>query len=89
MINRWGVRASDLLGNHYSPNYYGVTEPIEYVRWFERNNVSLWLYAGFDAEPVYAVISVESPDLLVLKDELYGVKIFEVDHSVLKRALAV
>ncbi len=89
LINRWGVRASDLLGNHYSPNYYGVTEPIEYVRWFESNNVSLWLYAGFDAEPVYAVISVESPDLLVLKDELYGVKIFEVDHSVLKRALAV
>jgi len=34
------------------------------------------------------LISVESPDLLVLKDELYGVKIFEVDRSVLERALA-
>ena len=88
LVNRWGVEVSDLLGNHYSPHYYGVTDPIEYVRWFERNNVSLWLYAGFDAEPVWAVVSANTPKLLVFKDELYGVRIFEVDRSVMERVLA-
>lgn len=88
LVTRWGVGVSDLLGNHYSPNYYGVTDPSEYVRWFERNNVSLWLYAGFDAEPVWDVISANTPDLLVFKDEVYGVRIFEVERSVLDRVLA-
>ncbi len=87
LVNEWGMRVSDLLGNHYSPHYYEVTDPLEYVRWIERNNVSLWLYAGFDAEPVWAVISVNTPDLLVFKDELYGVRIFEVDRSVMERVL--
>lgn len=61
---------------------------MEYVRWIERNNVSHWLYAGFDAEPVWAVTSANAPDLLVFKDELYGVRIFEVDRSVMEYVLA-
>ena len=85
---RWRVRAKDLLGNHYSPHYYGVTEPLEYARWFARNNVTLWIHGGSRANPVYAVVSREMPGLLVLRDEAYGIRVFEVDRDVLEGILA-
>jgi hypothetical protein len=87
LVSRWGVRASNLLGNHYSPQYYGVTEPLEYAKWFERNNVTLWLYASDRAQPVWEVVSREFPDLLVLKEETYWTKIFKVDRAALERYL--
>lgn len=87
-VSRWHVRASNLLGNHYSPFYYGVIEPMEYAKWFDGNNITLWIYAGRRAEPVWAITSGNFPDLLVLKDEVYDIKIFEVDRVVLDRILA-
>jgi len=87
LVSRWGVRASNLLGNHYSPQYYGVADPLEYAKWFERNNVTLWLYASDRAQPVWEVVSIELPDLLVLKEEVYGTKIFVVDRDTLERYL--
>ena len=29
LISKWGVGASNLIGNHYSPHYYGVSDPLE------------------------------------------------------------
>jgi hypothetical protein len=82
-VSKWCVGASDLLGNHYSPNYYGVTDPLEYARWFEKNNITLWIYAGIRAYQVWTVTNRNIPDLLVLKGEVYGVRIFAVDRAVL------
>ena len=85
---RWGVEASDLLGNHYSPHYYGVKEPLEYAKWLAKHNVTLWLYASSRAYPVWAVASRKMPGLLVLKEEVYGMRIYEVDHAVLEKILS-
>jgi hypothetical protein len=83
LVSRWGVEASDLLGNHYSPHYYGVTDPVRYAEWFLRNNVTLWLYTGSRSNDVWAVTSSEIPDLLILKEIIHGVRVYKVDRSAL------
>jgi len=88
LVQAWGVRAADLLGNHYAPHYYGMTDPIEWARWFERNNVTLWIYASGRAYPVWTVTSRELPGLLVLRGEVHGVRIYAVDREVLEEALS-
>jgi hypothetical protein len=84
LVSRWGVAATDLLGNHYSPHYYGVTDPVRYAEWFLRNNVTLWLYTGSRSYPVWAVTSKGVPDLLVLKEIIHDVQVYEVDQTVLE-----
>ena len=88
LVETWGVRACDLLGNHYAPHYYGMTDPYDWARWFERNNVTLWLYASGRAYPVWTVTSRELPGLLVLRGEVHGVRIYAVDRDVLEEALS-
>jgi hypothetical protein len=87
LVERWGVGASDLLGNHYSPNYYGITDPVEYARWFDRNNVTLWLYLGEGSQPVWAVASNDLPGLLIGEAEVNGASIFSVNRGALEKAL--
>jgi len=86
-VSQWRVKASDLLGNHYSPHYYGVTELLEYARWFDRNNITLWIYTGDRADPVWAVTSRNMPGLLVLRGEANGVRVYSVNRAVLDRVL--
>jgi hypothetical protein len=87
LVKAWGVRAGDLLGNHYAPHYYGMTDPLEWAKWFQRNNVTLWIYATGRAYPVWAVTSKELPGLLVLREEARGVRIYTVDMEVLEEVL--
>jgi hypothetical protein len=87
-VEAWGVRAGDLLGNHYAPHYYGMTDPVEWARWFDRNNVTLWLYTSNRALPVWTVTSRDLPGLLVPRGEVHGVGIYSVDREVLEAALS-
>lgn len=85
---RWRVEAGDLLGNHYAPHYYGVTDPVRYAEWFRRNNVTLWLYTGNRSYPVWVVASREMPDLLILREIIYGIRVYGVDRSALDELLS-
>jgi len=87
LVSKWGVEAPSLLGNHYAPHYYGATDPVKFARWFEKNNVTLWLYAGGRADPVWRVVYRNFPELLVLVEEIHGVRVYRVDRSVLQRIL--
>ena len=86
-MSKWGVEASSLLGNQYAPNYNGATDPVKFVRWFEKNNVTLWLYTGGRADPVWRVVNRNFPELLVLVEEIHGVRVYRVDRSVLQSIL--
>ena len=87
-VSKWKVRATNLLGNHYSPHYYGVTDPTRYAEWYRSNNVTLWIYTGSRSDPVWAVTSREIPNLLVLRGEFRGIRVYEVDRGVLEEFLA-
>jgi hypothetical protein len=88
LASRWKIEAEDLLGNHYSPYYYGVSDPVRYVEWFKGNNVTLWIYTGSRSHHVWEVVSREIPDLLVLKEIINEVRVYEVDHTALEEFLA-
>ena len=87
LVSKWGVKASSLLGNHYAPHYYGATDPVKFARWFEKNNVTLWLYAGDRADPVWRVVQNNFPELLVLMEEAHGIRVYRVDRSILQSIL--
>jgi hypothetical protein len=86
-VSHWGLDASSVLGNHYAPHYYGVTDPVEFARWFHANNVTLWINAGSRALPVLRIVSQGFPGLLVKRGEVNGVEIYEVDNELLMEAL--
>ncbi|UCH57744.1 MAG: hypothetical protein JSV18_02200 [Candidatus Bathyarchaeota archaeon] len=86
-VTRWRLKATSLLGNHYSPHYYGVSSPIRYAEWFKRNNITLWLHTGSRSHPVWAVTSRDLPGLLMLKEEAHGVRVYEVDQELLDELL--
>ena len=88
LASRWKIEAEDLLGNHYSPYYYGVSDPVRYAEWFKGNNVTLWIYTGSRSYHVWAGVSMEIPDLLVLKEIINEVRVYEVDHTALEEFLA-
>jgi hypothetical protein len=88
LASRWKIEAEDLLGNHYSPYYYGVSDPVRYAEWFKGNNVTLWIYTGSRSYHVWGVVSREIPDLLVLKEIINEVRVYEVDHTALEEFLA-
>ncbi len=87
LVSRWGVNAEDLLSNHYAPQYYGVTDPAKFARWFVRHNVTLWLHSGTRSQPVWAVVSREYPHLLIFKEEVHGIRIYVVNQTRLERIL--
>ncbi len=69
LVHAWGVEPRDLLGNHYSPHYYGVDEPLVYAEWLQENDVTLWLKTDFRGEPVLDVVEANYPGLF---ERLYG-----------------
>jgi len=87
LVTRWGVGATELLGNHYSPHYYGISNPQRYAEWLAKHNVTLWLYSGNRAYPVWAVVSKETPGLLVYLGESHGTKIYEVNRTLIEELL--
>jgi hypothetical protein len=86
-VSRWGISPEDLLSNHYAPNYYGVTDPARYAKWFARRNVTLWLHCGNRSQPVWTVVSREYPDLLLIKEEVHGIRIYVVNQTCLGRII--
>jgi len=85
--SKWHVKATDLLGNHYSPAYYGIDDPIEFARWFEKNNITLWIYVP-RAQPVWAVVSKNFPHLLTYMNATHGIRFYVVNQTALERILA-
>ena len=88
LVSRWGVKPGDLLGNHYSPHYYGVSNPVKYAEWFARCNVTLWLHCGSRSHPVWAVVNRAYPDLLTLKEEVHGFRIYGVNQTRLESIIS-
>jgi hypothetical protein len=88
LISEWNVSADSLLGNLYSPAYYGISDPIEFVRWFEKHNVTMWIYSDERAQTVWSVVNGSYPDLLVPIYVNYGMKFYSINQTALKIALA-
>jgi len=86
-VSRWHIKAKALLGNHYSPAYYDITDPVEYARWFKDHNITLWISVDQQAYPVWSVVSREFPNLLIYKDEIYGITFYVVNQTALDRIL--
>jgi len=88
LVHVWGVEPGALLGNHYSPHYYGLDEPLVYAEWLEDNDVTLWLKTDFRGEPVLDAVQAYYPDLL---ERLYGegyTVVYNVDRDMLESILA-
>jgi hypothetical protein len=84
---RWRVPAECMISNHYAPQYYGVSEPIEYVKWLATERVSVWVRYGDDAEAVYAAVNKVSSNILVEAYEDSGIRVYLVDPAALNAIL--
>lgn len=83
LVNKGGVTVDELLGNHYAPNYYGISDPIEYARWFDENDISLWLYYDSRAIPVWSVVKENYPHLLIHIVDLPSARLYAVNDTLL------
>lgn len=81
LVHVWGIEQGVLLGNHYSPHYYGVDDPLAYVEWLKENDVTIWLKTDFRGEPVLEAVQTHYPCLFELLDEVSYTKIFLVDRE--------
>ena len=52
----WGVESDCLLSNLYGPHYYGIEEPVEYLRWLRDEDVRVWCYLGDRGDPVWEAV---------------------------------
>lgn len=86
-ISRWGLPEKSLISNHYAPQYYRASEPIDYVKWLANHRVTVWVRYGEDAEAVYSAVQSVSPKLLVEVYENSGIRVYVVDLDELGRIL--
>lgn len=86
-VYRWRVPVECLIGDHYAPQYYGITEPVEYAKWLATERVTVWVRYGDDAEAVYAAVTKASPDILVEAFDDSGIKVYLVDPEALEAAI--
>jgi len=86
-ISRWELPEKSLISNHYAPQYYDISEPIEYVKWLANHRVTVWVRYGGDAEAVYSAVESVSPNLLVEAYENSGIRVYVVDSDELYRVL--
>jgi hypothetical protein len=84
LIHHSVVYTDSLISNHYSPDYYGITDPIAYANWLYRNNVTLWVYYDQQSEPVWNVISLNYPKLFVPLDHGPYARIYLVNQTLLE-----
>ncbi len=87
LIQKYNIYPRNIIGNHYSPDYYGINDPFEYALWLDINEVTLWIYWDERAKPVWDVISKYYPELFVLKERLPAADIYTVDQTILKEIL--
>ena len=86
-ISRWGLPEKSLISNHYAPQYYRASEPIDYVKWLANHRVTVWVRYGEDTEAVYSAVQSVSPKLLVEVYENSGIRVYVVDLDELSRIL--
>jgi len=84
LVHTWGVEPGALLGNHYSPHYYGIDEPLAYALWLWENDVTLWLKTDYRGEPVLEVVQTYYPGLFEPLNEVSYTQIFRVDQAKLE-----
>ena len=81
------VDEGSLLGNHYAPDHYGVSEPRAYLEWLWDNSVTLWLRYDYRSDAVWGVIQVNYPQVLRLVAETPCVMVYAVDRAELAATL--
>jgi hypothetical protein len=84
LVHTWGVEPGALLGNHYSPHYYGIDEPLAYALWLWENDVTLWLKTDYRGESVLEVVQTYYPGLFEPLNEVSYTQIFRVDQAKLE-----
>ena len=87
LVHMWAVEPKALLGNHYSPHYYDIDEPLEYALWLSENDVTIWLKTDIRGEPVWEMVQTHYPGLFEPLDEVSYTKIFRVDQAMLESIL--
>jgi len=87
LVHTWGVDPRALLGNHYSPHYYGVDEPLAYAEWLSENDVTIWLKTDSRGEPVLEAVQTHYPGLFEPLNEVSYTQIFRVDQEKLESIL--
>ena len=80
LINAGGLDASSIQSNHYSPDYYGESEPVEYLQWLKKENVTIWIYKDYRAEPVWCVLQSSFPEVIELKYQSDYCRVYLVDQ---------
>lgn len=87
LVNEWGVESDSLLSNHYGPQYYGISDPVAFLDWLQREDVDVWMYYGERGDPVWVVLDGNYPGVLV---NLFGEPkdgCYVVDHLLLDSLL--
>jgi len=84
LVETGTVEATGLLGNHYSPDYYGIGEPRAYLEWLSDNGVTLWLRYDYRSDAVWAIVESSYPQVF----ELVAVTPCAWVYSVDQRAVA-
>ncbi len=87
LVHTWGVEPITLLGNHYSPHYYGIDEPFAYAEWLSENDVTIWLKTDYRGEPVLEMVKTYYPGLFEPLYEVSYTMIFRVDQATLESIL--
>jgi len=87
LVTTGTVEVNNLLGNHYSPALYGISEPTEYLAWFRSRQVTLWLRYDYRSDPVWAIMEANYPGVLVSIVDTPCAKVYAVDQALISELL--
>jgi hypothetical protein len=87
LVNIGAVDVSNLLGNHYSPAFYGITEPSEYLAWMRDRQVSMWLRYDYRSDTVWAVMETNYPGVLMWVTDTPCAGVYAVDRALISELL--
>ena len=85
--NTGGLDVSSIQSNHYSPYYYSESEPMEYIQWLKKENVTIWIYKDYRADPVWHVLHSNFPEVIELKYQTDYCRVYLVDQIVVNKIL--
>lgn len=87
LVNTGAVDVSNLLGNHYSPAFYGINEPSEFLAWMRDRQVSIWLRYDYRSDQVWAVMEANYPGVLVWVTDTPCARVYSVDQALVSELL--
>ncbi|MFH2112590.1 MAG: hypothetical protein ABIJ47_15180 [Candidatus Bathyarchaeota archaeon] len=88
LVNTGAVDVFNLLGNHYSPAFYGISEPSEYLAWMRDRQVSMWLRYDYRSDHVWAVMEANYPEVLVWVADTPCARVYAVDKVLISELLS-